>query len=158
MGPRRRRLDGRDRLDHRPGIVTVKTYRDMLAEYAVHPEAKSNGPDGKPCGRRTIGMLSRRPVTARITTHIGKEANRLEEAQAGLIQRSEEMLSAYDDVDQLALQERALPILQKLGPREVARRTGHSLGAVHVVLHAEAAPRANALKRYLDLARSVLRR
>jgi hypothetical protein len=134
---------------HRPGIVTAKTYRDMLAEYAVHPEAKSNGPDGEPCKRQTVGMLARRPVAARTIAHIGKEANRLEEAQAGLLQRSEELLSAYDDVDQLALQEWALPILRELGVREVARRTGHSLGAVHAVLAETAAPRPEAARRYL---------
>lgn len=99
---------------HRPGIVTVKTYRDMLAEYAVHPEAKSNAPDDDPCGRRTVGTLN-----------------------------------SYDDLDQLALQEWALPILRELGVREVARRTGHSLGAVHAVLAETASPRPEAAHRYL---------
>jgi hypothetical protein len=137
---------------HRPGIVTVKTYRDMLADYTVHPEAKSNGPDGKPCSRSTIGILSRRPVAVRTINHIGKEANRLEEAQAGLLQRTNEVLSVYDDGDLIALRDWALPILRKLGVREVARRTGHSLGAVHAVLQRRAIPRPAALRRYLDAA------
>jgi hypothetical protein len=137
---------------HRPGVVTVKTYRDVLAEYAVHPEAKSNGPDGRSCRRQTVGLLARRPVTARTISHIGKEANRLEEARAGLLQDADEVLSAYDDVELIAFREWALPILQKLGVREVARRTGHSVGAVHAVLQEQASPRSDALKRYLDIA------
>jgi hypothetical protein len=58
----------------------------MLAEYAVHPEAKSNGPEVRPCNRQTLGMLARRPVTARTISHIGKEANRLEDTRAGSVQ------------------------------------------------------------------------
>ncbi len=137
---------------HRPGLLTVKTYRNVLAEYAMHPEAKSNGPDGRPCSPQTVGMLSRRPFTARTIVHIGKEANRLEEAQAGLLQRFEEILSAYDDVDPVALREWALPILRKLGVREVARRTGHSLGAAHAVLAGRSTPGEAALRTYLQLA------
>jgi hypothetical protein len=137
---------------HRQGIVTVKTYRDMLAEYAVHPEAKSNGPDDERCSRRTVGVLARRPVTARGISHIGKEANRLEEARAGLIQQSSELLGAYDDVGWAGLQGWALSRLQEVGVREVARLTGHSVGAVHAVLRNSTVPRPGALARYLEAA------
>ncbi len=135
--------------------MTVKTYRDMLAEYAAHPEAKSNGPDGAPCGRQTVGILARRPVYARTITHIGKETNRLEEAQAGLLQRSDEIISAYDDANEVALRGWALPILRKLGVREVSRQTGHSLGAVHTILRGGAKPRSDALARYVSVARDA---
>jgi hypothetical protein len=137
---------------HRPGVVTVTTYRGILAEYAVHPEAKSNGPDDKCCGRPTVGLLRRRPVSARTITHIGKEANRLEEAQAGLIQRADDVLSAYEDAELLSLREWALPALQQLGVHAVARRTRLSTGAVSAVLRGFATPRREALRRYLAVA------
>lgn len=140
---------------HRPGIVTVKTYREMLAEYAGHPEAKSCGPDEPACRRPTAGLLYRRSVTNRTIAHIGKEANRLEEAHAGLIQNQSEVLGRYDDPDQQAFKDWALPVLQSLGPREVGRRTGHSLGAVHAALSGKSAPRREALRRYLALAREM---
>lgn len=105
------------------------------------------------CGRDTVGLLSRRPVTARTISHTGKEANRLEEAQAGLFRDVDEILTVYEDPRHLALRQ-ALPVLQALGVREVARRTGHSVGAVHSVLRGQSTPRPRALTRYLALAAS----
>jgi hypothetical protein len=35
----------------KPGTVTVKTYRDIIDEFATHPEAKSASHDGRPCPR-----------------------------------------------------------------------------------------------------------
>jgi hypothetical protein len=140
----------------RPGLLTVKTYRAMLAEYAVHPEAKSNGPDRESCTRQTTGVLGRRPVDVRAVAHIGKEANRLDEVQAGLVQGSEEFINAYDDVDYRVFQDWALPSLRQLGAREIARRTGHSVGAVHGVLRG-AIPRPEALHRYVAVARALHR-
>ena len=82
----------------RDRLVTVKTYRDILAEYATHPEAKSADLSGEPCRRPTRGLLKRRAVAVRTVTHIGKEANRLEEAQSGLLGRDGEVLNTYDEV------------------------------------------------------------
>ena len=79
------------------GIVTVTTYRDILDEFATHPEAKSFGADGAPCGRSTIGLLLRRAVGALSITHIGKETNRLDDVQAGLVTDPNEVVARYDD-------------------------------------------------------------
>ncbi|MGI8559472.1 MAG: DNA polymerase, partial [Solirubrobacteraceae bacterium] len=67
------------------GRVIVKTYRSVLADHRTHPEAKSLGPDGQPCNRATVGLLSRRPVKAAAIHHIGKESNKIEEAASGLV-------------------------------------------------------------------------
>ncbi len=63
----------------------VQSYGDVIARYDTHAEAKSLGPDGKPCGRCTIGLLQRRPVGFSELVHIGKETNRLEEVEQGLV-------------------------------------------------------------------------
>jgi hypothetical protein len=136
----------------RDGLITVKTYRGVLAEYATHPEAKSADAEGRPCNRRTRGLLARRRVIARTVTHIGKEANSLEESQAGLIAHQREVLNAYDDTEELVFRNVVLPALRTLGVREVARRTGHSLGAVHAVLSGKSTPRATARARYASAA------
>lgn len=65
-------------------LVTVKTYRDVLAEYRVHPETKFDGPDGNPCGRDTVGLLQRKNLVLSGLDYIGKESNRVEESQLGL--------------------------------------------------------------------------
>ncbi len=63
----------------------VQSYGDVIARYQTHPEAKSLGPDGAPCGKRTVGLLQRRPLVLRDLVHIGKETNRLEEVEQGLV-------------------------------------------------------------------------
>ncbi len=61
-----------------PNIAAVKTVGEYLAQYRVHPEAKSAGPDGRPCDHDTTGLLQRRHVTPTHIIHTGKESNRLE--------------------------------------------------------------------------------
>jgi hypothetical protein len=136
----------------RPGVVTVKTYGDTILEYATHAEPKRLDPDGKPCDRTTIGLLGRRPVAAAIVRHIGKESNRLEEAQAGLLDDTDEPLDRYDQQDLTVFRELAIPILRHLGIRETARRAGLGLGSVSAALSGRSVPRATAISRYLAVA------
>lgn len=70
-------------LDER--TARVQSYSDVIARYRTHPESKSLGPDGSPCGQRTVGLLRRRPVVLGELVHIGKETNRLEEVEQGLV-------------------------------------------------------------------------
>jgi len=79
------------------GVALVKTYRDVVGEYRVHPEAKSCGPDGAVCHRATIGLLARRHVVAGVLPElIGKEANKLEDVEAGLVHAEAEVLNIYE--------------------------------------------------------------
>jgi len=73
----------------------VQSYADVLAEYRVHPEPKSLAPDGKPAGWHGHGLLKRRAVTATRLVHVGKEANELEEIQAGVIRDAGEVLNEH---------------------------------------------------------------
>jgi len=61
----------RYRLDN-PGFHPF-TYGHMIEEYIRHPEAKSLGPDGKPCTAETRGLLQRAHVTAGQIRYIDKE-------------------------------------------------------------------------------------
>ena len=78
-----------------PSMTRVRTIRDLIEEYATHPEPKSLGPDGEPCGRRTVGLLGRRPVVLGELVYIGKEANRLDEAKSGMVTDPEEVLDIH---------------------------------------------------------------
>jgi len=54
-----------------------KTFGDYVAEYSLHPEFKSLGPDGRICDRRTAGLLKRTHVkAASIPKFVCKETNR----------------------------------------------------------------------------------
>jgi hypothetical protein len=47
----------------------------MVEEYILHPEAKSLGPDGKPCTAETRGLLQRAHITAGRIRYIDKETS-----------------------------------------------------------------------------------
>ena len=84
--------------------------------------------------------------------HIGKESNRLEEAQAGLLDDTDEPLNRYDQHDLIVFRELAIPILRHLGVRETARRTNLGFGSVSATLSGRSVPRHNAIARYLVVA------
>lgn len=81
-----------------PDVVLLKTYREVLLRYAIHPEPKSLDPNGNPTSRRSPpGLLHRRPVTMLTLSLIGKESNRLDETIAGLIGSQDNVLLSYGD-------------------------------------------------------------
>jgi len=49
------------------------TYAHMMEDYIRHPEAKSLGPDGKPCTADTRGLLQRAHITAGRIRYVDKE-------------------------------------------------------------------------------------
>jgi hypothetical protein len=55
-----------------PGFRPL-TFAHMIEEYIRHPEAKSLGPDGKPCTAETRGLLQRAHITAGKIRYIDKE-------------------------------------------------------------------------------------
>ena len=75
----------------------LRTYADVYASYRTHPEPKSAGVDGRACGRSTVGLLCRRPVEVLWRTYIGKESNRLEEVDSGLVHHIQAVRHAYGD-------------------------------------------------------------
>ncbi len=80
-----------------PAVASVNTYGDVLEEYVTHPEPKSGDPRGGPCTRQTAGLLTRRPVSVARIVYIGKEANRLDEVDAGIIHDYEGIQNVYGD-------------------------------------------------------------
>jgi hypothetical protein len=109
-----------------PGVVGAKTYRDVLEAYRVRTEAKSLGPDGQPCGRRTEGLLSRRPVRALSLTHVGKEANLLEEVAAGVVSAESDVQVEYRSLSADEWGRFVLPVLREMNVRETAAEAGIS--------------------------------
>ncbi len=66
------------------GFAQTANFGTYASTYVGHAETKSNGPDGQPCRSWTAGPLSRRSVLVQHISLIGKEANRLDEREAGL--------------------------------------------------------------------------
>ena len=67
----------------------------VIRDYHLHPEHKFTAPDGGPCRRGTTGMLQRRPVHTAEVRRIGKEANKLDDVQAGLVASLGDVLNDY---------------------------------------------------------------
>ncbi len=93
------------------GVARVQSYGEVIARYLVHPEAMSLGPDALPCGKRTIGLLQRRPVILGELVYIGKETNRLEEVEQGLVHDWDEVQLVFREPPRAApLEKAAAPI------------------------------------------------
>jgi hypothetical protein len=112
--------------DGRPGLARVDTFADVLTKYESHPESKALGTDGEPCGRGTVGLLRRRPVTVGTITLIGKESNRIEERSQGelTVDDVDELVTTYEDHDEWY--RIVLPRLRALGVSCVAVVAGMS--------------------------------
>lgn len=137
--------------DGRPGLARVDTFDDVIAKYETHPEAKSLGPDGQPCGPLTKGLLHRRPVVAGSIALIGKEANRLEERASGevTVDDLDERLTVYHDDDEW--KRKTLPALRGMGVRAVSKASNKTERRVREWLAGRATPhpRTRALLRQL---------
>ena len=75
----------------------VKTFGDVLEEYAWHPESKCADANGEASGKRTIGLLQRRHIRIAALKYIGKESNKLEDVESGLIHAAESVYTQYPD-------------------------------------------------------------
>jgi hypothetical protein len=122
-------------------FVLVKTYREVLSEYRTHPEAKSLGPDGAVCGRQSIGLLQRRPVTRDSLAYVGKESNRLEEVEAGLVHDPEEVYTEYVDPGNDVWQTLVIPVLKEMPLRLIQVQTGLSRSQIKAARNGHAFPR-----------------
>jgi hypothetical protein len=78
-------------------MARAKMYRDVVEEYAFHPEIKCADMQGQPCGKQTLGLLQRRHLRIADITAIGKESNSLEEVEAGLVHDEENVYTTYPD-------------------------------------------------------------
>lgn len=111
--------------NERPGVVQVRTYGQVLAAYFAHPEAKSLDPDGKPVGRRTVGLLRRRPVEGLpVRRYIGKEGNRLDDRVSGLVTGPDDYRAEYVDPGRSVWNELVVPVLRTMDRAVVVRAAG----------------------------------
>jgi hypothetical protein len=146
-----------------PGVARVKTYRDVLAEYRNHPEAKFLGPDGVACGRATRGLLQRRSVWTRadLITYIGKEANKVEDRQKGLVHDQTEVLTQYHDPRRDPWRTLVVPVLRDVPRAQLAQAAGIHPRAVAALRNGHTLPRpqhrAALTQAAADFARGQLR-
>lgn len=151
-------LPWRNRRDGQPLAVTTRpggergkarlqTIGDVVAAYRLHPETKSGDPRGGFGRRGTVGVLPRLTVRAvGLPVHIGKESNRLEEVQDGLVSDPDEVYVEYRD--ERREWEATLPALRRVrdekGWRSLADASGLSERALRYALNSGKVPHREA--------------
>jgi hypothetical protein len=153
--PWRNRRDGRPlavttRLGGERARVRLETIGDVVAAYRLHPETKSGDPRGGFGRRGSVGVLPRLTVRAvGLPVHIGKESNRLEEVQDGLVTDPTEVYVEYRD--ERREWEAVLPALRALreekGWRYLAETSGLSERAIRYALNGGKMPHGDARGR-----------
>jgi hypothetical protein len=136
------------------GVARVKTYGEVLREYEFHLGAKNEDAKGKPSGKQTFGLLRRRHVRVEQIIYIGKESNRLEEIEAGLIHSSESVYTEYPDPSRDEWQTRILPILQKIPIPILKRFSGRSPSMLRRTITGKSRPR----RKNREQLKSILQR
>ncbi|MGB3306362.1 MAG: hypothetical protein WBA63_09285 [Thermomicrobiales bacterium] len=126
--------------DDGPQRARLQSLRDVIGEFQTHPEAKSADVDGMTCSRRTVGLLQRREVRETYVAHVGKEANKLEEVQAGFEQDPEVIYTEYQRPGRDEWSTVTLPLLREADLRQLAAETGISARQLRTLAKGGARP------------------
>ena len=112
------------------GPVVVKSYRLVFEEYLRTPEAKFVDSVGQDCGPLTTGPLLRRTLRIEGLRLIGKEGNRLDDRQAGLVHEVGDYLREYHDPAQDPWETIVRPIMAEVRVDRLAVLSGVSTSAI----------------------------
>lgn len=136
---------------YRANSVIVKSYADELAKYRHHPEPKSADASGAACGKQTKGLLQRRAVHMDRLMYVGKESNRLDDVDAGLVHEWDEVRNEYHDPRNDPWRTLVVPVLGAM-PRDIlVKATGMKERALRDLCKGRSIP------RYYDTRATVIR-
>ena len=107
---------------HGPSAIRVRTYQEVLAEYATHPEHKSTLLGSTP--RLATGLLDRRTLRAAAIVYIGKESNMIEEVELGLADEIDEPITEYQRSMRDLWEREVRPWLLKQARKTIASALG----------------------------------
>jgi hypothetical protein len=132
----------------------VKTYGDVIREYAYHPESKCADAVGSTCDKQTVGLLQRRHISIDRMIYIGKESNSLEEVEAGIIHDEQNVYTEYPDPRRSQWQTKVLPALKRLPLAFLIEKAGLSERALLDIR----AGRSNPRQKNRELLAAVVRK
>ncbi len=123
-----------------PAVARIRSYRDVIVEFCSNPEPKSADADGRTASRRTRGLLVRRRIRRIAIERVGKETNRLEDMQNGMIHQWREVTNVYvpplgDRWDTVVV-----PRLKELSATAIATAVGISTRAVRSIRNGHSLP------------------
>jgi hypothetical protein len=127
-----------------------------VREYEFHPESKCADADGNACDKPTTGLLQRRHLYIDLVRYIGKESNRLEDVEAGLIHSEHGVYTEYTDQTRDEWAVKILPALKKISVDELVKAPGMSRSALFEVLAGRSRPHRRNRVRLMELVRGVI--
>lgn len=139
-----------------PDRVRIQSFGDVIAEYETHPESKSAGANGERCDRSTKGLLQRRHLRVERIRLVGKESNRLEDVEQGIVHDWGEVTNVYYD-PQLDPWPNVLNSLRPFPARQLAKIAGISTRALRAIRNGHSRPSEDTRKRlvaFLELHKS----
>lgn len=138
--------------DIEAGTFYLKSYRDVLSEYALHPEDKFCTESGTPCYPSYVGRLERVHIRSLGFVYLGKEANEIEPVQLGLIS-ADEVTALYEMIGYKwhILYPLLKASLGHLTHSEIARSCGMTTGTVKKLLNGRA-PTSDHLRKITRVA------
>jgi hypothetical protein len=140
-------------------IARVTSYRELALDYVRHPEPKSLGPDGTPCGELTRGPLEPRHIQVGTVNYIGKEAGDYDETGPA---NADETATRYADARTRELAEHTRLILEHSTRTSIVNLTGLSPATIRGYLDERTQPQpetADKLNRAaVTLARQQVRK
>jgi hypothetical protein len=156
--PWRNRFDGRalevtTQPGGRPDAVRLRTIADVIRDYRLHPDPKSGDPEGGRSHRGSQGLLPRLHLRVTGVRHIGKESNRLDEVEGGIVRDAGEVYTEYRDPRREWAA--AVPRLREIGVGELARLTGMSERTLRSRLNSGRVPHPRERVRLTELARKL---
>jgi hypothetical protein len=99
----------------------VKTYGDVIREYAFHPESKCADSEGNVCDKETIGLLQRRHIQIGYVKGIGKETNNLDDVEAGVLHSEDKVYTDYTDPQHDEWETIILPALRRTPVNDILK-------------------------------------
>ena len=134
-----------DKNDLDPDCARIKTFSDVVRDFAQHPEHKSADVSGAVCTRSTRGLLHRRRLRAGRIDLIGKESNRLEDVQRGAVHNWEDVQNVIPDPAYDRWEQVIRPKLTTVPTADVAKMAGVGVRAARNLKAGRARPSAATL-------------
>lgn len=122
-------------------VVLPSQFERLVVEYHEHPEAKSLGPDGRPCQPNTKGLLQRTHVVAGDIRYVGKETDRKWEEGEDL-SVLEFRANEYGRSRSVIADHAFAAKIREVGIRETMRLTGMSQHTIEKIANRERVKRS----------------
>jgi hypothetical protein len=109
-----------------PNAAMVKTWGDIVRDFAYHPESKFCDADGNTCTEETTGLLYRHHITPIVKQRIGKESSHLSETELQIEPGGMNGITIEYGTGTDIVRELVMPIIEASGmtQKEVAEAAG----------------------------------